>query len=94
MDKPAGHQPSDLVELLARMAQEHKDATCQALYVMAARGEPILDVCYLAIQHLSAEKASYLRHVIVQANFQLPHVILVEKGSLNLDGPGKEIRDG
>lgn len=72
-------EPSDIVKLLSDMAQQHNDATCKKLYDMANHGEPILNVCFYAIQALSGEKAAYFKDAVASVMRQPPGPIVISK---------------
>lgn len=70
----ANKQPSDIVELLRRLAWGNPAKDDLALYApgqvlqfgtaMAERGEPILNVCYEVIELLAKERAHYAKLAI------------------------------
>ena len=75
-------EPSDIVKLLSDMAQQHNDATCHKLCELANQGEPILNVCFIAIQALAGEKANYFKQAVNAEMRRPPGPIVISKDKL------------
>jgi hypothetical protein len=74
-------EPSDLVKLLGKLAQQYGDSTCHSGYVMATHGNPILDVCYVILEALARDKEHAVK-LYVDTVMMLPvPPILMPNGS-------------
>lgn len=88
----AHKQPSDIVELLKRLAWGNPATDNMALYapgqilqfgtVMAERGEPILNVCYEVIELLAKERAHFAKMAVELTAHQPMAPIIVTKDKL------------
>ncbi len=68
-------EPSDIIALLRELGDD--DLTCWALAAHGEHGEPILNLCYAAINALAKEKALANKQVMEFAALMPPKPVIV-----------------